>query len=201
MFNHNLRILSFVPRWQIAPRFRTQNVAEHSFFVALYTMQLVEKYEWAWPVATQLAAVRCALQHDIAEARTGDMPGPVKRAIVDQGRLVEYEEDQLGVMQMIPEVFTGEVLALVKVADLIDEYFHVAMEISMGNSLLVRQLEITKDRFHAAVRRARLPWEVAAQVEDEVARMASGFQLPANHPSTDPLTPGPGADGVEEIPF
>lgn len=200
MFNHHLRLLAFVPRWQIAPRFRTQNVAEHSFFVGLYTSELL-KHKWHWSAEQKLQAMECALMHDIAEARTGDMPGPVKRAVTDPAKLSAYETEQLEIMGIDHPVCDAEVLDLVKVADLIDEAFHVAMEISMGNGLIVRQMQITMDRFHAAVRRAKLPWEVASMVEEEIARMQQGFHLPANTPATDPLT----ADALifenSEIPF
>lgn len=200
MFNHHIRLLAFVPRWQIAPRFRTQNVAEHSFFVVLYTKQLME-HKWHWSDNTRLQALECAMFHDVPEARTGDMPGPVKRAVTDPDKLASYEAEQLEVMGIEERTYTQEVLDLVKVADLIDEMFHVAMEISMGNGLIVRQMQVTTDRFHAAVRRANLPWEVAAMVEEEIARMQQGFHLPANVPATDPLTPGPDASDIEELPF
>jgi len=148
------------------------------------------EHEW-------IEAIEAAIRHDQPEARTGDMPGPVKRAVVDPLRLEQYEDEQMEIMGLERKEFSEEVRLLVKVADLIDEMFHVNMEVAMGNSLLIRQVEVTRDRFHAAVRRAGLPWEVAAMVEEEISRMQSGFYLPANKPETDVLT----AAGDDEIPF
>jgi 5'-deoxynucleotidase len=201
MFSHHFRLLAFVPRWQIAPRFRTQNVAEHSYFVALYTTEIVNRYKWHWPLNMRLQAVECALYHDAVEARTGDMPGPVKRAVTDPDKLDAYEIEQAEIMGFEIPVYDEDVLAVVKVADLIDELFHVAMEISMGNSLIVRQYSVTLERFHAAVRRAALPLEMAAVVEEEVHSLRMGFQLPANKPETDPLTSDVENGYIEDLPF
>ena len=203
MFNHHLRVMSFVPRWQIAPRFRTQNVAEHSYFVVLYTRQLCELLGWG--VEKTLLAIQCAMEHDMPEARTGDMPGPVKRAVTDPTRLARYELDQMRIMGIEPTDYGDEIEAVVKVADLIDEMFHVATEVAMGNSLLVRQVEVTTERFEQACIRAQVPMDVVFMVGDEVKRMQSGFMLPANSAQTDPLTRKVNSiyspDDDEEIPF
>lgn len=203
MFSHHLRLLSFVPRWQIAPRFRTQTVAEHSYFVALYTMQLLQ-HKTNWREYMHVAAISHALQHDVAEARTGDMPGPVKRAVVDRDKLEAYETEALALMGVeeldIDEVAMAEIEALVKVADLIDEYFHVATEIAMGNSLIRPQLNVTRERFEAAVSIADLPYSVVQRVDEEVASLNAGVQLPKNSSATDPLT-ARAQETDEEQPF
>lgn len=200
LFSQHLRMLAFVPRWQIAPRFRTQNVAEHNFFVALYTMQLLE-YVPRWDSATQQCAIECALMHDIPEARTGDMPGPVKRAVVDPDKLAEFEHEQMQVMGLEKVEYPDHIVRLVKVADLIDELFHVVVEISMGNSLMVPQEQITRDRLTAAIRRAGLPWSLEVMIDDQIADLRGGVRLPENRPDTDPLTPALDFNADEEIPF
>lgn len=195
-FSSHLRMLAFVPRWQIAPRFRTQNVAEHSYFVALYTMQLLH-YKPLWSAETCQVAIECALMHDVAEARTGDMPGPVKRAVIDRDKLKRYEAEQLTTMGFDEIEYPEHVLGLVKVADLIDELFHIVVEIAMGNSLLKPQEAITHSRLVVACNKADLPFSVLEAIDGQIESLRGGVRLPENTPATDPLTP----DYSEEIPF
>lgn len=193
-FSYHLRMLAFVPRWQIAPRFRTQSVAEHSFFVASYAMVLPSYCADEWSREKLSKLMEAALQHDAPEFWTGDMPGPVKRQVVDKEKLADLEDEameRLGEFCVIP--YDDDILSLVKVADLIDEMFHLATEIAMGNSLIRLQYEITRGRFYAATAVAEVKaglkgQEVRDIIEKEIESMRRGVELPVNDSRTDPLT-------------
>lgn len=202
MLSHHIRLLAYVPRWQIAPRFRTQNVAEHSYFVALYAMALLNYLPGRafHQPAFRMRVLEAALIHDVAEARTGDMPGPVKRAVVDMERMASYEKDQLALLGIDEVEEDDDILALVKVADLIDEYYHVVGEIAMGNSLIKPQRAVTRARLEAAIAKTELPFVVLVDLDREIDEMENGVRLPGNKPETDPLTPGP-LDFDDDIPF
>lgn len=71
------RRLSIVPRWTVVQTIRKQNVAEHSFQVAQICRALLDMLDVRQPA--QLASVlERALDHDMEEAITGDIPSPCK---------------------------------------------------------------------------------------------------------------------------
>lgn len=90
-----------VRRYHIHELNQPQNVADHSFGVAAMVCVI-------WPYASA-ELVKAAIFHDVAEFKTGDMPGPTKREfpqlkegmdlaekaeILDMG-LIKYHEDNL----------------------------------------------------------------------------------------------------------
>lgn len=139
MFERDYRDLAFVPRWAIAPTINNQSVAEHSFFVAVYAENILRFYSSLgydiddFKYETMLHAVL----HDRTECYISDIPGPVKRSITNKGLFKAYEAS------IDTKIFSDsayhkpdEALAIVKVADLMDEYGFWAMETMMGNKLL-----------------------------------------------------------------
>lgn len=162
LFNKEYRMLSFVPRWSIAPRVTQQSDAEHCFFVALYTSQLCDwlgvKPEHAvWIVGW-------ALRHDAYEVWTGDPPGPAKHMFIDENKMSAYIDmfaaqvedfkvyrDAIWMSADLnishdSTLFKGLAVRIIKVADLIDECFFLRYELAMGNSLV-------KDLFHLSLTR------------------------------------------------
>ena len=75
MFERDLRDLTGIQRWTIVPSLHGQNVAEHSFMVAVYADQLATYFGWN---GDRGALLRYALWHDVEELFTGDVPRPVK---------------------------------------------------------------------------------------------------------------------------
>ncbi len=155
--NRNYRMLSFVPRWGIAPRHHQQTVAEHSYYVVLYAAQLCDRMGIG--DLGRLNVVEYALVHDVREAWESDIPGPSKRAIVDKERADRYHgafaatmdpyyrgSYVLGVEVVVDGYGVGRLIKdIVKVADLIDSVFYLKQETLMGNAfaqgLFMRDME------------------------------------------------------------
>ena len=159
MFHHKERFLQYVVRWNIAPRMQDQSVAEHSYFVALYSDCLCRILQVE--AARHNRIVAAALRHDMGEVLCSDIPGPVKRAVVDIDSLEDYERrflDTLG-----PEYHTIGLenvhdKAIIKAADCIDATFYLASEVARGNQMLSRELDIAEDRMKIAIRALAVPF-------------------------------------------
>jgi len=134
------RRLSYVQRWAIVPKIRNQSVAEHSYYVALYTKGMCDTMGLSSEETTE--ALSYALVHDMAEAFTGDIPSPLKR------RLSDYDSAEKAIKHwMMDESPATSSLTkkLVKIADLLDAVVWLTEEEGMGNTRLTKlRREITK---------------------------------------------------------
>lgn len=160
MFDRELRDLAHVPRWGILRRVRQQSVAEHSFFVAVYAIEIAEFIEWGGDYYT---LIRHALSHDMPEVRTGDLPGPTKRAILDAARLETFEDRTM--FDLFPSHYSfyrinGESHAIMTVADRLDATLFLADEANLGNQS-VGLLTNPRGPFGANVVRL---WEAVGQL-------------------------------------
>lgn len=68
--------LCHVPRWVTVPLLRPQSVAEHSYRVAIISLQLLRQLG---KMAEVGHVVTAALIHERSEATTGDIPAPLKK--------------------------------------------------------------------------------------------------------------------------
>lgn len=119
--------LADVPRWSVIKTLRPQSVAEHSFAVAVLTMELITRlspYNFEHPVS--LGAVIWAICHDAPETYTGDIDGLLKREHPAVKAALEVAEGEAfpwyGRMRdgMLPPL-----VALVKVADTIESIVYL----------------------------------------------------------------------------
>lgn len=177
MFQRELRDLQFVPRWSIIRKLRTQSVAEHSFYTAVYANQLQQLMNWE--VKSDLISYYImlrALWHDVEECFTGDIPGPVKRAIRDKDKFDDYVREgmeerfnsgsmdakgQRGAMGPVFPAYlsrltvessiTKQVDLFVKAASLLDEVMYLAGEIQMGNGAVKNMTECSGQRLKEAI--------------------------------------------------
>lgn len=148
MFDFEYRNLAHVPRWVIASTIKTQSVAEHTFFVVLYTYQLAK---WlGMDVEDRFHLLVMAIMHDVPEYVTGDMPGPVKRMVVDKDKLNEYEGRIYKGLDLTVNISVAE-KQVIKAADLIDECFFLRGELNMGNKTVMLQLENAMSRMERAI--------------------------------------------------
>lgn len=176
LFNMQERMLAVVPRWSGLPRLHQQSTAEHSFYVALYTDKLA--IELLWAEAQKYEAVRWALQHDMAEAVTGDIMGPVKRKLIQRRKLEKFEDEVLS--KMGPYYNTkrpsDDIIAVVKAANVIDEYFHVCLEVAMGNNCMRAMLDAVGARLSKALEKIKL-LHLFNDITREGGRMIRGIEF------------------------
>jgi len=135
MFEAFERNLSIVPRWSIVPTINKQNVAEHSFYVALYTDKICRLS--GSTDLDRLNAVSYALRHDMGEVLTGDIPGPAKRRMTTQEQR-DTEENFFHLTAPSDYVPAPSEWAeqVVKLADRIDELMFMRRELAMGNTMV-----------------------------------------------------------------
>jgi 5'-deoxynucleotidase YfbR-like HD superfamily hydrolase len=142
LFPPELRTASIVQRWSIVRTLNPDSVANHSFYVTFYALQIARLIQWTGPYE---ALTFAALMHDIEETFTGDVVSPVKRQIVDPGALSNFIEEQM--KQRLP-LISGQLDAIydshwatnieriIKVADKVDAVVHLIIEQRMGNTVL-----------------------------------------------------------------
>jgi 5'-deoxynucleotidase YfbR-like HD superfamily hydrolase len=138
-FNRELRELSFVPRWSIVRTIKTQSVAQHSFYVALYAGQVADIIKWPCDRGVLL---KYALYHDMDEVFMSDIPGPVKRATINQEQKNDFVNIEMSKRFGSDWIIGGEgprdvgvpsAKEIIKVADLLDEAFFLASDMQLGN--------------------------------------------------------------------
>jgi 5'-deoxynucleotidase len=138
MFKAFERRLSIVPRWTIVPTLFKQNVAEHSFYVALYADKLCLML--GVTSSEHLNAVAMALRHDMREVMHGDPPGPSKERLWDDNK-AEAEErafldaadaDYRHEFSSISEETYAK--KIVKMADKIEAAMFLRREVATGNA-------------------------------------------------------------------
>ncbi|MBP3961878.1 5'-deoxynucleotidase [Paenibacillus lignilyticus] len=144
--------LRYIERWSLMRNTTRENVAEHSYHVALLSHMLCE-------IGNQLfgrslnadRAVTMALFHDASEVFTGDIPTPVKHH--NPKMLANFREIEAlaaeRLLGMVPEPLQAAyeplvigaahddedkaLLKMVKAADLLDAYMKCLSELSSGN--------------------------------------------------------------------
>lgn len=141
--------LRYIERWSLMRNVIKENVAEHSYNVAILTHVLctIANEIFHRDLATN-EAVSIALFHDVTEVFTGDIPTPVKHQNPDIlsnfRKIEEIAADKL--FHMIPQELQSiykplitsktdqtELRRYVKAADLLDAYLKCLTELSAGN--------------------------------------------------------------------
>lgn len=158
MFDRAYKDLAFVPRWSIVRKVREQSVAEHSWLVVMYVNDICTHLGLG--VETTLAAIRCALIHDLDEIISGDFPGPNKRAMVSD--MAFWKAGLSGLMTRIfgtRDDWKVEmqdallVAAIIKVADWLEAAVEGATELQMGNQNFLVHFIHDSGECHKAVDR------------------------------------------------
>lgn len=148
-----LRTAAIVPRWSIVWTLNKDYVSTHSFFVAMYSLD----------IATMLGTndyedtlLYMALTHDLDETITGDIVSPVKKAIVDKDKSDAYvkklmQERLWGVVNNLERLQSKcspltleRFKAIVKIADQLDSLLFLVTEARMGNGVVSPLIEVIR---------------------------------------------------------
>jgi 5'-deoxynucleotidase len=175
--------LRLIQRWVLMRSAVPENVAEHSFHVALLTHALctIAREVFGRDVDTGQAVV-LALYHDAEEVLTGDLPSPVKHH--NPGMLTSIREiESLAssrLLGMVPEQLAAafrpvigdaerdvELIRWVKAADTLDAYLKCATELAAGN----REFAVAKRQLEDKARAMAMP-----EVDYFLARFAPSFE-------------------------
>lgn len=166
--------LRLIERWSLMRNVVKENVAEHSFHVALLTHVLctIANEIFGKSVDTD-RAVSLALFHDATETFTGDIPTPVKHhnaKILSNFREIEHMAAER-LLDMLPAALkrayeplivpakktaspqAGELIRYVKAADLLDAYLKCVTELSAGN----REFTVAKRQIGQSIERLNMP--------------------------------------------
>lgn len=77
---HDILRAADVKRWTIVRTVRDQSVAEHTFNVVMIARRLATHLG-----VDDAVVIKAALEHDLDEIMTGDMPSPVKKKMKEHG--------------------------------------------------------------------------------------------------------------------
>lgn len=130
--------LKFIQRYSITPRITNETVAEHSFFVATYVMELYKDYKFDLNKAVQMAII-----HDFAESFIGDITLSTKTMCPDLVEAASNAEKEV-MFQNFPsfiyelyreyEQRTSVESLIVKLADTMQVKQYAGNEIELGNN-------------------------------------------------------------------
>lgn len=130
--------LKFIQRYSITPRITNETVAEHSFFVATYVMELYKDYKFDLNKAVQMAII-----HDFAESYIGDITLSTKIMCPELVEAVSNAEKEV-MFQNFPsfiyelyreyEQRTSVESLIVKLADTLQVKQYAGNEIELGNN-------------------------------------------------------------------
>lgn len=175
--------LRYIERWSLMRNVVKENVAEHSYHVAILTHALctIANEVFGKNVPAE-KAVTMALFHDATEMFTGDIPTPVKHhnpEILRNFREIEQKAAER-LTAMVPEKLRSvyrplvcgkqeddELRKYVKAADLLDAYLKCTMELSAGN----REFAVAKKQIEDAINQADMP-----EARYFLEHMAPGFE-------------------------
>lgn len=133
MFDRELRTLSHVPRWGILRVIKRQNVAEHTFYVAMYTYQIMEFLGYGTEKERYEAMVY-VLHHDVSEYLLSDIPHHVK-TLINRSDLSKCERSiEKDIFHYNRPELNNDLKSIIKVADLLDSLLYLHSERNMGNN-------------------------------------------------------------------
>lgn len=121
-----VRLGGEVKRYHALRTVSSQTVAEHSYGVAWWCALLTDMQ----PGQNLLLH---ALAHDVAEAKVGDIPSPVKRELGISGQMEDMEAAYMEECDLGLPDLTEEEVVILKLADCLDGVAFCLQEVAYGN--------------------------------------------------------------------
>jgi len=148
MLYKKLLALEHIKRWNHHPSIRVQNVAAHSYNVAMITA-ILSRHILKLNAEDTWNQVWIALRHDFSESVTGDISPLVKR-FADWEEVEEranIEAAQISAHSDLNELFVlcSDMPPIVKLADYLDAWLFARTEAAIGNRMFMAiRDELTK---------------------------------------------------------
>lgn len=123
-----------VTRWHSVNCLRYPSIAEHSFLVAMYAREILERLNPNATAEEKLLLLEYCCFHDLPEVLTGDMATPVKRMLESmfpdgESPLDKIEEDLCPEYKRLKDEISGTYLAVVaKLADVLEAVKFIYVE-------------------------------------------------------------------------
>lgn len=143
-----LQRLSNLKRFNYRVRIHEESVAEHSFYVALYSLAICEQLCLNNDITFMV--VSKALIHDVCEIHTSDIPYPVKQEFPEIKQLLDTYENSF-LRNYFSEIFRRNdkfstrdqelVECVVKMADILSCWQFSEVEIGFGNLKYFGEIE------------------------------------------------------------
>lgn len=160
-FPPELRTMAIVPRWSVVHVTQRDTVANHSYFVTVYSHMIARLINWSGPKDYLMFA---ALLHDIDECLTGDLVGPIKEYIIDEEKMDNYlgsrvfnrfeslVQEHTYLESQCKVRHAEEADAIIKAADRLDAVLFLIMETRRGNTTIAPLVITAQNRLEAAWR-------------------------------------------------
>ncbi len=160
VFYANVYKLSFITRYSNQIRITNESVAQHSFFVATIVLALHNDYEF--DLSRSIIGAIC---HDITESDLGDVSYKLRRdSKVLENEIYKVEQK---VIKKYPQAIREGIDIInensiegyiVKLADAIQVFQYTSIEISLGNSNMIKIKEKTNERIKELMVKLE-PWK------------------------------------------
>ena len=152
IFEHHTR-LSCIIRFSNTPRLASENVAEHSYYVAFLSMVIGDHLAREGVPVDKLRLIKMALLHDVEEAISGDILAPIKQGAFKKELAKENiknmlfltaglqeEKEYFGLWHEAGQAETLEA-RIMKLADRMSCVIYCVREIHLGNKYFRAILE------------------------------------------------------------
>lgn len=143
-------------RWHTVLTIKEQNLAAHSWGVAMIISRL-----FSGSSEDRLRLIEAALDHDLAEGWTGDIPRPAKCLASEDIEKEKARELGLAHVNLPPELKKWLFLA-----DTYEAYLFAQRESEMGNGVMAKMARSIWDKYFVD-RRGEIPPDLAAFIYGE----------------------------------